>query len=101
MRGLQPLGLKQLAGVLEEDQLLLQLGLDVLYRLLELLFRCHEVLGWVDLDLVALRQQLASQGIDLDDAVDLVSPKLDADADLVLIRGQKFNRIALGAETAP
>ena len=79
----------------------MQLGLDVLYRLLELLFRCHEVLGGVDFDLVALSQQLAGQRIDLHDAVYLVSPKLDADADLVLIRGQKLNRIALGAETAP
>ena len=99
--GLQPLGLEELAGVLEEEQLILQLGLDVVNRLLELLLRGHEVLCGVYLDLVALCQKLASQGIDLYNPVDLISPELDADADLVLIGRQDLNGVALGAETPP
>ena len=81
--------------------MILQFGLDVVYRLLELLFRRYKVFGGVYLDLVSLRQQLAGERIDLYDAVYLVSPELDADADLVLISGQKLDRVALGAESAP
>jgi hypothetical protein len=51
------------------------------------------VLGREDLDLHPLDQQLAGQGVDLDDPLDLVTEELDPDRDL-LVGGEDLQRVA-------
>ena len=58
---------------------LLQLLLDVVDGGRELVLRGHEVLRRVDVDAVALGQELAGQGVELDDALHLVAEEVDAD----------------------
>ena len=81
--------------------MLLQLGLDVLHGKLELLVGRDEVLGGVNLDVGALPQQLAGEGVELDDALDLVAPELDAHGHLVLVRGHDLQRVPPHTEVAP
>src|SRR5260221_6256288 len=74
----QPLRLEQPAGVLELLGAHLELGLDVLDRFVQLLARRDEVPGRVDVDPVALGEDLARERVELRDALVLVAEELDA-----------------------
>src|SRR5207237_1738524 len=89
----------QPAGILEELRALLELGLDVPDRLVELLARGDEVPRGVDVDPVALREHLAGERVELGDALDLVAEELDADRE-VLVRRVDLERVAPHAELA-
>ena len=71
------------ALVLELADPLLHLGLDVDDRLAELLARRHEVGRRVDVEVLALGEQLAGQRIELGDPLDLVAEELDPDDELL------------------
>ena len=88
-----------LPGLLQLRQALVQLRLDVVDRLLELVLRRDEVLGRVDVERVALGQQLAGQRVDLDDPLDLVAEEVDAHGQL-LVGGQDREAVAAQAELA-
>jgi hypothetical protein len=74
----QPLGLEQLALVVEDRQPVRQLALDRADRALHTAAGRHVVRRRVDGDVVELADDLARQGVELDDAVDLVAEELDA-----------------------
>ena len=90
---------EQLALGLELLQPLFQLLLDVADRRAQLVLGGDEVLGRVDVDFEPLDEELAGQGIDLDDALDLVAEELDAQGDL-LVGGEDLERVAAHAERA-
>ena len=58
------------------------------------------MVGWEDVDVLLLAQELAGQGVYLDDALDLVAKELDADRSLFIGRDQ-FEGVAADAEFAP
>ena len=68
---------------LEAADALLHLGLDVDDRLLELVLRRDVVGRRVDVDLLALGQELAGQRVELGDPLDLVAEELDPDERLL------------------
>src|SRR5437899_10649187 len=82
----EPLRLEQPPGLLELGQAVDELDLDVLDRLEELLSRRHEVTRRVDVDLVAIGQHLAAQGIELGDAHDVVAEELQPYREVFVIR---------------
>ncbi len=63
---------------LQVSQMFFKLALDVLQGCLEFLLWGDEVLGRIDLDLVAFTQNLSGQRLEFDNAVDSSSPELDA-----------------------
>ena len=71
--------LERAALGLELADALLHLGLDVDDRVLELVRRRDVVGRRVDVDLLALGQQLAGQRVELGDPLDLVAEELDPD----------------------
>ena len=93
----QPLGLERPALGLELADALLHLRLDVDDGLLELVGRRDVVRRRVDVDLLALGEQLAGQRVDLGDPLDLVAEELDPDERL--LRGRlELERVAADAE---
>ena len=76
-----------------------QLGADVAERPLELFGGGDEVLGRVDVGAGALDQHLAGERVELDDALDLVAPELDAHGDIFVGR-EDLERVAAHAEGA-
>ena len=56
--------------------------------------------GRVDRDVVELSRDLAREGVELDDAVDLVAEELDAEG-LLLVGGEDLDRVAADPELAP
>ena len=82
---------------LELPDPLLHLRLDVDDRGLELVRRRHVVGRGVDVDVLALGEELAGQRVDLGDPLDLVPEELDAD-DALLARGPELERVAAHAE---
>ena len=85
---------------LETGDPLLHLGLDVDDRFLELVLRRDVVGRRVDVDLLALGQQLAGQRVELGDPLDLVAEELDPDERL-LRGGLELQRVAADAEAGP
>ena len=83
---------------LELADALLHLGLDVDDGFLELVLRRDVVGRRVDVDLLALGQQLAGQRVELGDPLDLVAEELDADERL-LGRRLELERVAADPET--
>ena len=82
---------------LEAGDPFLHLGLDVDDRFLELVLRRDVVRRRVDVDLLALGQQLARQRVELGDPLDLVAEELDPDERL--LRGRlELERVAADAE---
>ena len=75
----------------------LHLGLDVDDRFLELVVRRDVVGRRVDVRLLALREQLAGQRVELGDPLDDVAEELDADERLLRCRLQ-FERVPADAE---
>jgi len=96
----QALGLEEPPGGLQLVRPDLQLGLDVLDRLVQLLARRDEVPGGVDVDAIALREHLAGERIELRDALDLVAEEFDAHRE-ILVGGMHLERVAAHAELAP
>ena len=96
---IEPCRLQQLAGGAQLDEALPQLFLDGDQRLIEPLLRGHEVLRRVDGDVVRVAEQLAAQGVDGDDALDLVAPEVDAHRQ-ILVGGKDGERIAAHTERA-
>ncbi len=82
---------------LELPDPLLHLGLDVDDGLLELVAGRHVVGRRVDVDLLALGQQLAGQRVQLGDPLDLVAEELDPDERL-LRRRLELQRVAADPE---
>ena len=76
---------------------LLELLLDVDDRRGHLLGRRDVVRRRIDVELLALGENLAGQRVDLDDALDLVAEELDA-RDEVVVRGLELERVATNAE---
>src|SRR5439155_12376732 len=68
----EPLRLEQTALLLELLRAQGELGLDVFDRLEELLARCHEVARRVDVDAIALGQNLSGERVELGDALHVV-----------------------------
>ena len=96
----EPGGLEDPALRLELADPLLHLGLDVDDRELHLVGRRDVVAGRVDVDLVALGEELAGQRVELRDPLDLVAEELDPDE--VLLRGRlELERVAADAEPGP
>ena len=93
----EPRGLERAALRLELADPLLHLGLDVDDGLLELVGRRHEVGRRVDVRLLALREQLAGQRVELGDPLDLVAEELDPDERL-LRRRLELERVAADPE---
>ena len=79
---------------------LLHLGLDVDDRFLELVLRRDVVGRRVDVDLLALGQQLPGQRVELGDPLDLVAEELDPDERL-LGGGLELQRVAADTEAGP
>ena len=79
---------------------LLHLRLDVDERRHELVVRRHEVGGRVDVEVLALRDQLAGQRVDLRDPLDLVAEELHP-RDAVLGGGLRPRACRRGRGTAP
>jgi hypothetical protein len=78
---------------LELADALLHLGLDVDDRGAELVVRGHVVGRRVDVDVLALGEELAGERVDLGDALDLVAEELDAD-DPLLARRPELEGVA-------
>ncbi len=95
----QALRLEQLALGLEPGQALLQLGLDAGDGRLHALFAGHVVGGREHDELVEGGHQLAGEGIDLGDGLDLVAEELDAHGVLVVGRVD-LDGVAADAELA-
>ena len=93
----QPLGLELHAPLAQLLDALLHLLLDVDDGLLELLGRRDVVRGGIDVELVALGQDLAGQRVELGDPLDLVAEELDAH-DEVVVGGLQLERVAADAE---
>ena len=79
----EPMGLQQLALVLEDLQPLFQLLLDVGHRRLDAFLGQHEMLRGVNVHLLAPLDHLAADGIDDRKLLDLVAPELDAEGGLL------------------
>ena len=96
----EPGGLEDPALGLHLGGPLLHLGLDVDERLLELVAGRHEVGRRVDVEVVALGDQLAGQRVDLGDPLDLVAEELDPDDPIV--RGRhELEGVAADPEPGP
>ena len=95
----EPGGFKDAVFSAEFSQALGQLGLDVLYRGRHAFVGGDEVLGRVDVDTVALGQNLAGERIEFDDALDLVVPELNPDGE-VFVGGMDGQGVAADAELA-
>jgi hypothetical protein len=95
----QSLGLQVL--LLPEEPLVAlgELRLDVGDGDLELVLAGHEVLGGVDVDGVLLAEDLAGEGVELEDALHLVAPEVDAHRQL-LVGGDDGEAVAAEAEAA-
>ena len=76
---------------------LLHLRLNVSDASLQFVRRGHEVLGRVDIDTLAIGQQLAGERVELDDALDIVAEELDADRD-VFVGRHYLQRVAADTE---
>ena len=83
-----------LAQLLDAD---LHLLLDVDDGRLQLVGRRHVVRGGIDVELVALGEQLAGQRVELGDPLDLVAEELDAHDEVVVGR-LELERVAADAE---
>ncbi len=82
----QPLGLEELALLLEERQLVLELELDAADRALHALGAGDVVRGREDVHLLLLVDDLSGHGVQGVDALDLVAEELDADRELLVDR---------------
>ncbi len=91
---LQPLRFEQLAGAIELLQALDQFQLDRLDRIQHHLARRHIVGLGEDIELVQAFAQLAGQGIELADALDLVVEQLDPDRLGLGIAGKDVDHLA-------
>ena len=83
---------------LETADPLLHLGLDVDDGLLELVLRRDVVGRRVDVDLLALGQELAGQRVELGDPLDLVAEELDPDEGLL---GRRLELQGVAADPEP
>ncbi|MBT9149380.1 MAG: hypothetical protein DDT28_00803 [Dehalococcoidia bacterium] len=95
---LQTLRLQQLPLRLELGEPLLQLPLDIGDGGHQLLAGGDEVLGRINLDLISFHQQLACQGVDLGNTLDLFSPELHPDGDILIGR---LNLQGVTSDTEP
>src|SRR5690606_24960383 len=77
-----------------------QLGLDVGDGLVHLVGAGDKVAGGKDLDRLALVEDLAGEGVDLDDALDGVAQHLDADGGIA-VGGKDVDGVAPHPEGAP
>jgi hypothetical protein len=97
---LEALRLDELARVPELAEAVLELLGDRDEGLLEHVLRSHVVTLRVDVDLVQLAQDLAREGVDLADLVDLVAEELDAERAVLLVRRDDVEHVAARAEGA-
>ena len=97
--GAQPLGLQQLALVLELLQPLVQLLADLVDRRCDPLLGQHEVLGRIDEHPLLAFDHFAARGIDDRKLLDLVAPELDAEGELLVGRPD-LDAVAAHAELA-
>ena len=95
----QALGLEELALLLEERQLVLELELDAADGPLHALGAGDVVRGREDVHLLLLVDDLARHGVQGVDALDLVTEELDADRELLVDRDD-LDRVAADAEGA-
>jgi len=93
----QALGLEHHAPGLELRGPLLRLLLDVHERLLHLVGGRDVVGRGIDVELLALREDLAGHRVELGDPFDLVAEELDAD-DEVVVGGLELERVPADAE---
>ena len=98
--GLQPGGFQNLALAAQVGQPFGQLFLDVFDGQAHLFFGSDEVLGGVDLHLLAFGKDFAGEGVYLDDTLYFVAPKLDANGHL-FVGGQHLQSVPTDAESAP
>ena len=93
----QPLGLQQLALLLQGGQALLQLGLDADQGPLHALRAGDVVRGREDAQLLVLGEDLAGDRVQRHQALDLVAEHLDADG-VLLVDREDLDRVAADAE---
>ena len=97
---LQPLRLQLLAVASENGGALLQLSLYLQDCVGQLIARRYEVLRGVDVYLRALRQYLAGQRVELDDALHVIAKEFDTHRH-ILIGGHYLQRVASYTEPRP
>ena len=97
---LEPLRLQELARLVELLQVQLQILADEPRRLLQRGLGRHVVAVGVDLDRLQGSCLGAGQGIELDDALDLVAEEGDAPAPVLEVRGEELDHVAAHAEGA-
>ena len=96
----QPLGLEQPPGAVELVEPLLQVGLDLLDRLLHRRPGRHVMAVGVDDDVRQRRRLLAGQRIELDNRVDLVAEQFDAPGLVLVVGREEVDGVAAHAEGA-
>ena len=96
---LQPGRFEDLPLAAKELKLLLEFDFDGRERALHVIRGGDEVLRRKDVNLVALGQNLARQGVEFDDALDLVAEEVDSHRQLVIAR-QNRERVAPQTELA-
>ncbi len=85
---LQTLRLQQLVLCTECYQGLIKLNLDILDRLVELLFRGYEMLGRVNRHFITLGKDFSGQWVDFADSLHFIAEKLETESMLVVCRDQ-------------
>ena len=93
----QSLRFEQTAALLEQGHALLELGLDGDERAVHLLLRRHVVRRREDRELLAHREDLAGERVEVLDRLDDVAEELDARCDL-LVRGLDVDDVAAHPE---
>jgi hypothetical protein len=97
---LEALALEQLALPLQLRQALAQLLPDRVHGPMALVLGGDVVGAGVDAVVVELAQDLATQGLDLANGLDLVAPVLDAHGPVFLVGGEDLDHVAADAEGA-
>ena len=98
---LQALGFQQLAFLLKDSKLLLQLGLNLGNGYFHVVFIGHEVSGWEDGQMVHFAQDSTCQGFNLTNPVNLISEKLHPKGMLIPGSWENLHHIATNPEFTP
>jgi hypothetical protein len=95
---LETLRLDQAPVLLELRQALLELARDAFDRALDARGRRDVVPRGIDHRALVLAQDLAAQGIDLEDRLELVAEELEPDHAVLLVGGEDLDHVAARAE---
>ncbi len=97
---LDALGLDELAGTLELHHTLVEFLADGAHGRVQLVVGRDELLRGIEREVREAGGDVAGEGIELADAVDLIAEELDADGAVVHLRGMDLDGVAAHAELA-